>query len=97
MVEKRETELGGRKWEETLFVDCSEMICQATSSGDLSRKLTVITQGTPPTVVHLLFFPPFHVSCLSPPLFYKSGSMEVDQDRNYSLGLYNAVLSLVPT
>lgn len=43
-------------------------------------------------MVHLLFFPPFLV--FLPPLFYKSGSMEVDQNRHYSLGLYNAVLSL---
>lgn len=86
MSEMREIKMGGRKWEETSFVDCSEMICQATSSEDLSSKLTVITQGARPTAVYLFFFPPFLVfPC--PPLFYKSGSMEVNQDRYYSLGL----------
>lgn len=79
MVEKREIKMGGRKWEETSLVDWSKTICQATSSGDLSSKGTVITQGAPPTTVHLLFFPPFLV--FLPPLFYKSEFMEIYQNK----------------
>lgn len=61
VIETREIEMDSRKWEETSFVDCSETICQAISSGNLSSELISITQGAPPTLAPLLFFPSFLV------------------------------------